>query len=709
GDATYFIMDFVEGVHLDEYLSSYGGDLEGKLAVFQIVCRAVADAHSAGVTHRDLKPRNILVDAEGQPHILDFGICAVDPADWSSWARGTITHAGDIIGTLRYMSPEQAWGGVAGPINEQCDIWSLGILLYEIVTGGGYPYSLSATPDKPAHEALLERIRKELPRLPRLGSLPRGRDLEVLLQRCLAWEPDRRIETAARLADDLDRYCTHRRIKTKPLRIPYRIKRVVLGAATRSRWIFSVLFIATLGVTLWLATSLMNIGWHVTGRDYQGLDGASAVPALTSQARDGILMVGVFDDTVGAVVDFAVEKQIDGVTASILTWRAVHGRLMERLATAGPKAVAWDYYFRTPQPGDARLVAGVEKLEDAGIPVVLAALTYGEDGTPDLSPNLTGPLGRQLRHGAIVARDMVDRPGDFVIALKRTGQTIVPSLALTTLAAVLHPDTRLDLDWPQRSRRISLLYELEPGAYLREHDRIEVTKVFQRSRGRYAVRPGDLLACSTFPLDRPEQWAQRTVSYERLLSCPDEELQALAKNKLIIIGDLRTPRIGFAHDRHPVKYGMSIVEDVPGCYLLADAVAGLLDGRYMKSASPLPPLTYLLMLAAGAAGCLLPIRLATKDVFHEPGHRRYLWAALLGLSASCFLVMVAARSYAVVNWGMVGFSLFAPMAGSFWVELARNRHRILDRNRRAIDNFGLTTDGTITLAPKRRRSLLTAG
>jgi len=709
GDATYFIMDFVEGVHLDEYLGSYGGDLEDKLAVFQLVCRAVADAHTAGVAHRDLKPRNILVDAEGQPHILDFGICAVDPADWSSWARGTITHAGDIIGTLRYMSPEQAWGGVAGPINEQCDIWSLGILLYEIVTGGDYPYSLSPTPDKPAHEALLERIRKELPRLPRLGSVPRGRDLEVLLQRCLAWEPDRRIETAARLADDLDRYCIGRRIKTKPLRIPYRLKRLVLGAATRSRWIFSVLFIATLGVTLWLATFLLNVGWHVTGRHYQGHEDASAVPALSSQAHDGILIVGVFDDTVDAVVDFAAEEQIGGVTASILTWRAVHGLLMERLATAGPKAVVWDYYFRTPQPGDARLVAGVERLEDAGIPVVLAALTYGEDGTPDLSPNLTGPLGDQLRHGAIVARDMVERPGDFVIAIKRAGPTIVPSLALSTLAAALHPNMRLDLDWPQRSRRISLLYELQPGAYLRERDRIEVTKVFQRSRGRYAVRAGDLLACSTFPLDRPEQWAQRTVGYQRLLSCPDEELQALAMNKLIIIGDLRTPRTGFVHDRHPVKYGMSVVEDVPGCYLLADAVAGLLDRRYMKSAFPLPPATFLLMLAAGAAGCLLPIRLAAKDVFHEPRGRRYLWVVLVSLSASCFLVMIAARSYAAVHWAMAGFSLLAPMAGSFWVELARNRHRILDRNRRAIENFGLPTDGTITLAPKRRRSLLTAG
>ena len=69
--------------------------------VFERVCRAVGDAHAMGVVHRDLKPRNILIDTEGRPHVLDFGICGIEESNWISWDRCTITHPGDVIGTLR--------------------------------------------------------------------------------------------------------------------------------------------------------------------------------------------------------------------------------------------------------------------------------------------------------------------------------------------------------------------------------------------------------------------------------------------------------------------------------------------------------------------------------------------------------------------------------------------------------------------------------
>ena len=168
GEAVYYVMDLVDGVHLDEYIKESTHNLAEKLTVFADVCRAVASAHAMGVVHRDLKPRNILIDARGKPHVLDFGICSVDRLEWSTAAQQTITHPGDLIGTLRYMSPEQAWGGAAGVIDERSDIWALGIMLCEIVTEGDYPYSLEPMPDKSIHEALLERIRKELPKLPKL-------------------------------------------------------------------------------------------------------------------------------------------------------------------------------------------------------------------------------------------------------------------------------------------------------------------------------------------------------------------------------------------------------------------------------------------------------------------------------------------------------------------------------------------------------------
>jgi hypothetical protein len=148
-----------------------------------------------------------------------------------------------------------------------------------------------------------------------------------------------------------------------------------------------------------------------------------------------------------------------------------------------------------------------------------------------------------------------------------------------------------------------------------------------------------------------------------------------------------------------------VVEDVPGCYLLADALTGLLKRRYMKSAFPIPPATFALMLVVGGVGFVLPIRLATASALVRPVARGILWIALPLGAAACFALMVRGGGFLAVHAGMAGFSLLTMMAGSFWVELARNRHRVAERNRRAVDNFQVTPDGTLTLAPPLRRSL----
>lgn len=704
GSCHYYLMELVDGRHLDKYLASHTSNVLERLGVLERVCRAVADAHAQGVVHRDLKPRNILIDDAGQPHILDFGICMLEPDAGRTWAQCTITQPGDVIGTLKYMSPEQAWGGAAGPIDFRSDVWALGVMLHDIVTGGAYPYSLKSTADKPVHEALLERIRKELPRLPRLDGLPRGRDLETLLERCLAWEPDRRIESVAALAEDLGRYGRGERIRTRPLGWGYRIRRVAVGAAARSRWMFSAGLVALAGVALWVSALLLGIAWCVTGRDYYGGGGASARAGDTHDARDGIAIVGVSDDTVGAVVGFASAHGLGGVTADMKSWRGVHGHVMERLARAGPKAVVWDYYFRTPQPGDARFVAGVRALERRGVPVVLAAAAYGDDGTPELSPTIRAGLAGGLRYGGIVARDMVRRPAEFVLAIRRADGRVIPSLSLTALAAVLHPDAGLDVAWRRRRTRMELLYRLAPGSYRRERDAVDFTKAFKAGRTRLAVRAGDMLACTTFVLDRPERWRARTLAYEALLSCSDDALRSLVGGRVLIVGDVRKARWGFRADRHRVKYGARIVDGVPGCYLMADAVAGLLDRRYMRSAFPLQPETFLVMMVLAAVGCLLPIKLAATPALDRRAARRVVWCGLLGGAGVCFVVMTVATTWTGVHAGMAGFALLAPMAGAFWVEFARNRHRILDSSRRALLSLASAADGTVTLAPRRRRS-----
>lgn len=704
GDAAHFVMEFVEGVHLDDFLNDKPRTLDAKLGVLERICRAVADAHASGVVHRDLKPRNILIDERDQPHILDFGICSVNAPDWSSAPNETLTHPGDIIGTLRYMSPEQAWGGAAGTIDHRCDIWALGIMLHEIVTNGGYPYSLGSTPEKPAHEALIERIRKELPRIPRLNDVPRGRDLRTLLERSLAWDPQCRLHSAAVLADDLHRVRENRPITTRPLPVSHRAKRVAVGLAVRSRWAFAAALTAVTAGSLWFASFWGNVGWHVRGTEYDRASSGTVAHATTSDVRDGIVVAGVQDDTAEAVVSYAAQHGLVDVSTSPPSWRAVHAHLMHRLVDALPRAVLWDYYFEKPKDADAELAAAATALELAGVPVIFAAAGYDAEGRPNLSPTIASRLGSRFRHGTIDARDMVQRPGEIVMAKRLVGDALAPSAALVTLAALLHPECRTEFEWSGREPMLTMLYEVQPGAYLRARDRIELSRAFHVGFPGETVPSGPLVGCTTFGLTSPSEWETRVFPYERLLTCELGELRARVAGRIVLVGDLRTPHLGFAADRHRVAFGAKIVESVPGVFLLGDAVAGLLDRRYVKAAFPLPPYTFGALVGLCVLGCLLPIRIARVEALDRPTARKRLSVALCASVFAMAVAMLFTRQHASVHVGMGGIALLVPAIGTFWVEFARNRHRVHDRRRRKLEALPMSTGGTVTL-PMRTRTL----
>ena len=111
---------------------------------------------------------------------------------------------------------------------------------------------------------------------------------------------------------------------------------------------------------------------------------------------------------------------------------------------------------------------------------------------------------------------------------------------------------------------------------------------------------------------------------------------------------------------------------------------------------------FLAMLLVSLLGCVIPIRLASAKVMTSARWRRFMWSAIVWLVVSSYVIMIGADAYAFVFAGMAGFSLLVPMAGSLWVELARNRHRVLDRSRQLIEGFGLDSAGTITVTPTRR-------
>ena len=152
---------------------------------------ALQHAHEIGIVHRDIKPGNLLLDTQGKLFITDFGLARIE-------SQAGTTISGDIIGTLRYMSPEQALGQPA-LVDHRTDIYSLGATLYELLT-------LCPAVDGADRSELLQRISHQDPTPLRQRNTSVPRELETIVLKCLAKEPSGRYTTAEHVADDLQRF-----------------------------------------------------------------------------------------------------------------------------------------------------------------------------------------------------------------------------------------------------------------------------------------------------------------------------------------------------------------------------------------------------------------------------------------------------------------------------------------------------------------------
>jgi tRNA A-37 threonylcarbamoyl transferase component Bud32 len=197
----YYVMDLIEGPTLAKRLAD--GPLPGRVAARYIaaVARGIEHAHRNGVLHRDLKPANILLDADDQPHIADFGLAKQMTADGSGNTR-----TGAVLGTPSYMAPEQASG--SKELGPACDIYGLGALLYELLTARP-PFKAETPMDT------MMQVLEQDPAPPTLLNPKVDRDLETVCLKCLQKEPARRYESAAALADDLERYLNGESIRAR--------------------------------------------------------------------------------------------------------------------------------------------------------------------------------------------------------------------------------------------------------------------------------------------------------------------------------------------------------------------------------------------------------------------------------------------------------------------------------------------------------------
>ena len=268
----YFVMELVKGIPITKYCDQEKLSTSDRLRLFMAVCQAIQHAHQKGIIHRDIKPSNILVTVqEGKPvpKVIDFGIAK---ATQQKLTEKTLhTQLEQLIGTPAYMSPEQAeMSGL--DINTRSDIYSLGVLLYELLTGRT-PFDANellksgldemrkiireSEPPRPSTKLstmlegeLTTTAKQRGSEAPRLISLLRG-DLDWIVMKCLEKDRTRRYETANGLGRDIERHLTNEPVQARPPSAGYRLQK----SFRRNRLVFTAAGAVGLALVLGVVVS----------------------------------------------------------------------------------------------------------------------------------------------------------------------------------------------------------------------------------------------------------------------------------------------------------------------------------------------------------------------------------------------------------------------------------------------------------------------
>ncbi|UCF33674.1 MAG: protein kinase [Phycisphaerales bacterium] len=220
-ELPYFVMEYIAGATpITQFANDRKLSSRERLALFLKVCEAIHHGHQRGVIHRDLKPGNVLIDMSGNPKVIDFGVARMTDADVT--IATLQTDVGQLVGTLRYMSPEQCEGDSA-EVDIRCDVYALGVLLYELLTGQ-LPYDFTTS-----YPFEIPRvIREQEPRRPSAISRALRGDIETIVLKSLEKDPGRRYQSALDMAQDIWRFLNNEPIEAKRDRAAYVFKKALV-------------------------------------------------------------------------------------------------------------------------------------------------------------------------------------------------------------------------------------------------------------------------------------------------------------------------------------------------------------------------------------------------------------------------------------------------------------------------------------------------
>jgi hypothetical protein len=558
----YFVMDLVKGLPLTTFTRSRGLSVRDRLQLFASVCDAIEHAHAKGLVHRDLKPSNILVaevDGRPVPKVIDFGVVKALQGRMSG--RTVHTVEGQTLGTPTYMSPEQA--DARRTVDERSDVYSLGIILFELLTGR-LPFDEEVL--KRAPVAGLSRILEALPVTPagKVDPSLRG-EIETVILKAMHKDRDRRYQSAAALGADVQHLLAGEAIDARRDSAVYVARKNVRRTAKRENWLIVIAACAlSVALTGFFAERLL-FRWTHLGGIHRPLVVWAGSPFVHQPTMDDVLVIGLTDDhppsELSRLLGLPPIADGDKVKSNL---RPLYAELLKRLAAARPKGVLVDITPKSPSPHDSQLMGSLKLLDDAKVPWSFSLMQWPIDKEPEIIDDLkSDPQGRF--GGASVGKRAPEILVDM--ALRRDFGRAVVSVETVLLAQLMLPESELgelESKYPDlKGQRPRFEFELDEArqvifvhywvpktgdpsrrVYLGKPKVIHLTSVQSATSGDASseanILEGDTIGGYLSDIPADQVLADHTIDFATALNLKPPEFAATVTGKIVVIGNLRS-------------------------------------------------------------------------------------------------------------------------------------------------------------------------